>query len=151
MGKKKYVISPEKRRQYWQTFVAKHGKRKRVYPAGKSAEWARQWAAKNPEKDALRHRRHNAKGWAPGEFEKAEIALAKATCCELCGSTKPRHKNGWCRDHCHTTKKFRGILCNPCNVMLGHLETGWELPPLERLAKWMKVTTPQPAWSWSDG
>jgi hypothetical protein len=23
-------------------------------------------------------------------------------------------------DHCHSSEKVRGLLCNPCNSMLGH-------------------------------
>lgn len=37
--------------------------------------------------------------------------------CALCPSTKRL-----CVDHCHTTKKFRGILCDDCNVGLGRFK-----------------------------
>lgn len=38
-----------------------------------------------------------------------------------CGSTNPGSKNKeWCLDHCHDSKKFRGILCMHCNSLLGY-------------------------------
>lgn len=33
-----------------------------------------------------------------------------------------RSKTMRCFDHCHTTKVFRGILCNECNKILGNAE-----------------------------
>ena len=38
--------------------------------------------------------------------------------CPICGTTQPGGK-GWHVDHCHTTGKIRGVLCHPCNSMLG--------------------------------
>lgn len=36
-------------------------------------------------------------------------------------------------DHCHSTGKIRGLLCNPCNTSLGHFEDD-----IERLRKAIK-------------
>lgn len=37
--------------------------------------------------------------------------------CEICGSVDRK----LVLDHCHSSKKFRGWLCNYCNVALGQL------------------------------
>jgi hypothetical protein len=37
--------------------------------------------------------------------------------CALCRIKNP--KRGWVTDHCHKTKKVRGIICRPCNAILG--------------------------------
>lgn len=37
--------------------------------------------------------------------------------CEICSS-----KKNLVIDHDHATKKYRGILCHPCNIFLGKLE-----------------------------
>ena len=36
--------------------------------------------------------------------------------CDICGS-RPGKLH---LDHCHTTGKYRGLLCKPCNLALGH-------------------------------
>jgi len=38
--------------------------------------------------------------------------------CKICGNKpqKPLYV-----DHCHATKKIRGLLCHQCNVALGHM------------------------------
>lgn len=42
--------------------------------------------------------------------------MATSSYCQVCGS-----KNDLCYDHCHTTMKFRGVLCRKCNRSIGQL------------------------------
>jgi hypothetical protein len=39
--------------------------------------------------------------------------------CAICGVDKPGGPGTWQADHCHDTKKPRGLLCWHCNVALG--------------------------------
>jgi len=46
--------------------------------------------------------------------------------CEICGSP-PRYRKRLAFDHCHTTGKFRGWLCERCNSVLGYVKDNSEL------------------------
>jgi hypothetical protein len=40
--------------------------------------------------------------------------------CAICKSKDTGSVRGWHVDHCHRTGKVRGLLCHPCNLLLGH-------------------------------
>jgi hypothetical protein len=46
--------------------------------------------------------------------------------CKICG-TSESGKHDWNTDHCHESKKVRGILCNKCNLLLGHAKDDIEI------------------------
>jgi len=46
--------------------------------------------------------------------------------CKICESDTPAGK-GWNVDHCHTTKKVRGVLCPHCNTGLGFFKDNPDL------------------------
>lgn len=53
--------------------------------------------------------------------------------CAGCRSKKDGH---WHIDHCHRTKRVRGVLCQPCNMALGLTK---DLPAtLRRLASYLE-------------
>lgn len=47
--------------------------------------------------------------------------------CAICGSDSPANNRGWHVDHCHKTGRFRGLLCVPCNLGLGHFKDSLEI------------------------
>ena len=50
------------------------------------------------------------------------IMLMQGGGCALCGTVTPERMSrgsGFVVDHDHSTGVVRGILCNPCNIMLG--------------------------------
>ncbi len=69
----------------------------------------------------------------------AEMFDQQKGCCAVCGrkfgKTK-RDKPGV--DHCHVTKKVRGLLCNSCNTLLGH--AGDSVNTLQNAIKYLQRT-----------
>ena len=47
-----------------------------------------------------------------------ELFTAQGNCCAICKATESSTR--WHTDHCHNTGTVRGILCQHCNLMLGH-------------------------------
>lgn len=41
--------------------------------------------------------------------------------CAICQSLEPGNNKSWATDHNHKTGVVRGILCNPCNLAIGHM------------------------------
>lgn len=51
--------------------------------------------------------------------QRIAILKGQGGVCAICGVTEPG-KTGWHTDHRHGTKTVRGILCQPCNHLLGN-------------------------------
>lgn len=47
------------------------------------------------------------------------ILSSQGSVCAICGKDEQENKRALSLDHCHSTGKIRGILCNKCNVGLG--------------------------------
>jgi hypothetical protein len=60
--------------------------------------------------------------------------------CACCRSAEPSSKRGWHTDHDHKTEKLRGIVCHPCNVMLGAARDSIEI--LEAGKRYLRHANP---------
>ena len=58
--------------------------------------------------------------------EKQAMLTQQNNCCSICKNPFPNEKATHI-DHCHTTKKVRGILCSNCNTMLGLAKDNQEI------------------------
>jgi len=65
------------------------------------------------------HQTKKRYGVSAEEYKKA---MAESSSCVLCDS-----QENLCYDHCHTTMKFRGVLCRKCNTALGLFKDNPEL------------------------
>lgn len=56
--------------------------------------------------------------------------------CMVCGISEEELGKKLDVDHCHVSGKVRGVLCNPCNTMLGHARDSIKI--LEAAAQYLK-------------
>jgi hypothetical protein len=111
---------------------------------------AKAWKAANKERFDKRHKawrdanreRLNAQGRAAYFRQKYGLTLderdamlaAQGGVCAICEQVE-HAKRGWAVDHCHQTGKVRGILCQACNLVLGH--AGDDVSILQRMAVYL--------------
>jgi len=58
-------------------------------------------------------------GFTSEEFEAKLVEQGGK--CAICGTDEPGRNKDWNADHCHNTGQKRGLLCNKCNLGIGHL------------------------------
>jgi hypothetical protein len=77
------------------------------------------WKERHPEKRKLytRNSRIRAYGIEPETYY--EMLKQQGNSCAICNGTSKRAMS---IDHDHKTGKVRGLLCDSCNLSLGHLE-----------------------------
>lgn len=99
----------------------KASRERHATPSGK--QWQRNMRAKRKLQNPTYHREYLLKtkyNLTPEQWEK--IFLNQGRICAICKSPEPTTKHGWHVDHCHSTKKIRGILCHSCNTAIGLLK-----------------------------
>ena len=62
--------------------------------------------------------------------------IIKPQKCAVCGTTADKAK--MCIDHCHDTKKVRGLLCHGCNTALGLMKD--DVQNIIRLSQYLAKT-----------
>ena len=139
-------LNPEKCRGYGRKWKLLHPeyirdaarKRRLLDPEKVKAEKRRYYLA-NIEKAKVSGRRRVLKkyGLTPETYE--ELLNSQGRRCAICLVSTPSGKKGWHVDHCHKTGKVRGILCNNCNVVLGHARD--EIATLQLAVAYLERTT----------
>ena len=107
----------------WATANAKHLKAKDAarYAADPEAEKVRVLAYRvlNPEKVKGWLERSNLKKYGITPAEKQALFDKQGGKCAVCGDPLKPGRTGMQIDHDHETGRVRGLLCHPCNMMLG--------------------------------
>jgi hypothetical protein len=76
--------------------------------------------ANRPLVRAIYRESHFKRAYGISVAQRDAMLEAQGGVCAVCGSGEPGTKKGWHVDHCHKTKKVRGILCHGCNAAAGH-------------------------------
>lgn len=111
---KKYRENPEIKRQRVNDYYHSNPQYK-----AKTRGYSKKWVENNPEqrKRHVRRSRIRKYGITPEQYD--EMLEAQGNRCAICGNG---NKRVMAIDHCHATGKVRGLLCDPCNISLGHIE-----------------------------
>jgi hypothetical protein len=117
----------EEQREYQRNWYYKNIEKRRADSRLRMKEWrknnptaakgaVKRWLDKNP--THLRNYRLK-KSYGISLVQWNELFSAQGGKCAICRNvaTSDRH---WHVDHCHETGAVRGILCNHCNLMIGH-------------------------------
>lgn len=82
---------------------------------------AKERRQRDPEGERRRQRRTNLKRlYGISEHDYDEMLREQDGKCASCRSADPRHNSGrFVVDHDHRTGEIRGLLCGPCNIILG--------------------------------
>jgi hypothetical protein len=100
-----------------------------VIPSKDKAKFAREWRKANPAK-AKNSDLKRRFGITLDEYD--ALLILQNNVCAICDSPESAvDRKGHIRmlavDHCHTTKKIRGLLCTSCNTAIGHFKDNREL------------------------
>lgn len=104
------AANSEKKKDYYRTWMAKHAER----------EKARGRARYRRDKAGYRDR-YLRRTYKISQTEYQEMLDAQSGGCAICGAPEPHGNGSFHVDHCHHSKKIRGLLCNGCNRGIGYL------------------------------
>ena len=103
---------------YCKTCCAVHHDGWRRKNLAKTREASRKWREENPDL-AKDHKRKSVYGLSLGEYE--ALLHKQNGRCAICSSPTAGGRGGFHVDHCHNTKRIRGLLCHRCNLGIGQL------------------------------
>ena len=101
----------ERKRAAWRKWYAANTK--------KAQAQLYKWRAENPEKvKKIARKRHLKALYGLTLDEYAHLVEIQNARCAICQKVTKL-----CVDHDHATNRVRGLLCNLCNIALGHFDT----------------------------
>lgn len=74
----------------------------------------------NPDKTKASDRGYHLSRYGLTISDYNALFAAQQGCCRGCTKHQSEFKTRLCVDHCHLTGKVRGLLCAPCNLILGY-------------------------------
>lgn len=77
------------------------------------------WQKANPDKVKNQHLKRTF-GITLDDYN--VILFKQNGCCAICDTHHTEFSKALYVDHCHTTGKIRGLLCNSCNLVLGKVK-----------------------------
>lgn len=126
-----HQMTSQKEREYQRKWRLENAEYRREYQKqwrennkGKQSKYYKTWKLKNPWKAGARYRKHKL-----SEAQFKELKESQKGLCAIC--QKPQvNRKGRSRelaiDHDHQTGRVRGLLCDPCNLLLGYVENHLE-------------------------
>lgn len=95
------------------------------------------WAKSHKkERSAVYRRRHLKRTFGITEEQYESIKRIQDGKCAICGKDEKDARGGMlCVDHCHNSRKIRGLLCFECNIALGNFHD--DLNILRRAAEYI--------------
>jgi len=110
---------PEAIRKAGRKYRAKHLDKLRQ----KSREYARKLRREHPQKCRIKGRKSALRiKYSLTMSEYQEILKKQLGNCAICGYPSNIEDRYLCVDHNHKTGIIRGLLCNRCNIVLGHVD-----------------------------
>ena len=139
----KETINKKKSQYRRETTRIFFGKKRKIYRAKNKEKMnakTREYRLANPEKYRKSVRNSCLKiNYGITLEEWNAMFAAQNMRCAICDSQSPgtQTRGGYHTDHCHSSGKVRGILCNACNLMLGAAKDKVEV--LENAIEYLKL------------
>lgn len=95
-----------------------------------------QWRTNSPEKYKQTYMRFVKKRTKAHDDAVAPILAKQKGKCAICKTSTPTRRKVWNLDHDHTSGRPRGVLCDSCNLGLGHFGDNPDV--LQNAAKYVR-------------
>lgn len=103
---------------------AEYRQKNREAELAKDRERSRRWRARNDKSEQTRRLLY---GMSPGQYD--QMLADQGGVCAICGKapTGTGSRSKLRVDHCHTSGRVRGLLCNSCNLAVGNFRDDPEI------------------------